>query len=164
MIKKKIILALMVITTLYACGPSQSTTDTLLTTPTTTDQLTDGYWELVRQQGTPAIRTPMQGDRKIGFAFQADGGKINGFAGCNSFFGTYSFDGSEISFSQLGSTKMACVQNVIDEQAFLQMFDQVQKLSIENEMLSLLDASNNVLAVFQRTANDGMPTNEEVAE
>jgi hypothetical protein len=51
---------------------------------------------------------------------------------------------------------MACVRNVIDEQAFLTMFSQANKIMLEDRLLKLMDSNNIVLAVFQHTANDGM--------
>jgi heat shock protein HslJ len=164
MIKTKMILAIMVITTVFACGTTKSSKDLTAKSPPAEAQLGDGYWELIRLQSVPAIKKPKEDDRKIGFAFQTSENKINGYAGCNSFFGSYDLDGSAISFSQMGSTKMACVRNVIDEQAFLLMFGQVKHIKVEAEIMTLMDAANNVLAVFQKTASDGMAKKLETSE
>lgn len=42
-----------------------------------------------------------------------DDGKINGTTGCNRFFGGYAQSGAEISFSGVGMTKMACLNDGI---------------------------------------------------
>ncbi|MRI63574.1 META domain-containing protein [Ornithobacterium rhinotracheale] len=51
--------------------------------------------------------------------------KVNGFAGCNRFFGPCTAQAGVINFSNLASTRMACPQ-----------------LDIENRYLSLLGKSN----------------------
>ena len=38
-----------------------------------------------------------------------ESGRVAGNASCNRFFGTYTQTGRKISFSQMGSTRMACV-------------------------------------------------------
>jgi heat shock protein HslJ len=108
----------------------------------------------------PAIKTPMDGDRKIGMSFNTSENRINGYSGCNNFFGSYVLNGSAVTFSQMGSTKMACIRNVIDEQAFLKKVSQAKKIILEDNLLKLLDDTNTVLAVFQHTPNDGMNTAE----
>lgn len=152
----KIVLVLITAATLFACGSTNSVNASKEATPPSETELADGYWELVRMTGMPAIKKPMKGDRKIGFSLNASESQINGYAGCNTFFSTYVLNGSNITFSQIGSTKMACVRNPIDEQAFLTMFGQANRIEVKDNLLNLMDSANNVLAVFQHTANDGM--------
>lgn len=47
-------------------------------------------------------------------------GQVNGTTGCNRFFGSYSQDGHAVSFSSIGMTKMACMENGVmgQEMAF----------------------------------------------
>jgi heat shock protein HslJ len=47
-------------------------------------------------------------DSRPNITFSQDG-RVTGFSGCNRFFGGYTVFGSELRFSQLGSTKMACL-------------------------------------------------------
>lgn len=162
--KVKIVLVLLTAVTLFACGSSNTATAVKETVLPTEAELADGYWELVRMTGMSAIKTPMEGDRKIGFSLNTAESQINGYAGCNNFFGTYLLNRSNITFSQIGSTKMACVRNPIDEQAFLAMFGQANKIEVNDNLLTLLDGANTVLAVFQHTANDGMVKVDPVDE
>lgn len=48
---------------------------------------------------------------KAAIQFDVKTKKLNGNSGCNNFFGTYTSKGDEITFSPLGSTKMACLEN-----------------------------------------------------
>lgn len=151
----KITSILFIAVTLFACGSSNTTTGAKGDNTPSEKELANGYWELIRMAEVPSIKT-MDGDRKVGMSFNPGENQINGYSGCNSFFGSYVLNGSSISFSQMGSTKMACIRNVIDEQAFLTMFSQANKIMLEDKLLKLMDSNNIVLAVFQHTANDGM--------
>lgn len=50
--------------------------------------------------------------------FEADG-KINGMASCNRFFGGYSLSGEGLAVGPLGSTKMLCEPEVMEQEAAL---------------------------------------------
>lgn len=162
--KTKILFIVLAVMTVYACGSSKPTDTAMEKNPPTQVELGNGYWELVRQQGVPAIASPTDDGRKIGFSLQPDENRINGFAGCNSFFGSYTLNGASISFSQMGSTKMACVQNPIDEQAYLEMFGRAEKVRLKDDLLTLVDSANNVLAVFQRTKDNVVVKNAETTD
>ncbi len=43
--------------------------------------------------------------------------KISGFAGCNDYSGPYKLDGSNLTVGPLVSTKKACEQAVMDQEA-----------------------------------------------
>lgn len=72
-------------------------------------------WRLVEMNGQ-LIREDI--DVTLNFD---DEQQVSGSAGCNSYGGSYSVDGSNISFSQVFHTEMACVdQTIMDtESAFL---------------------------------------------
>jgi hypothetical protein len=59
------------------------------------------------------------GKRAPSISFASDG-KVAGSGGCNRFFGSYMQEGEKLSFSPLGSTRMACPQGIMKrEQACL---------------------------------------------
>jgi len=62
--------------------------------------------------------------------------RVNGFAGCNRFFGQYVLDGTKLSFSALGSTMMACPEGMDTELAFLRALNETDRMELDN--LSLL--------------------------
>ena len=74
-------------------------------------------------------------------AFGTDG-NVTGSAGCNTFNGTYTVDGSSISFGPLASTKMACpVADMAVETAFLAGLAGAKSWSIQALFLTLEGAS-----------------------
>ncbi len=65
-------------------------------------------------------------------------GTVSGSAGCNTFNGTYTVDGSSISFGPLASTKMACpVADMAVETAFLAGLSGATSWSIQALTLTL---------------------------
>jgi len=69
-------------------------------------------------------------------------GTVSGSAGCNTFNGTYTVEGSSISFGPLASTKMACPEaDMAVETAFLAGLAGATSWSIQAEMLKLEGAS-----------------------
>ena len=82
-------------------------------------ELKDSSWQL-EQYGTPtALKSAIPGNiPTIDFA----AGELSGSAGCNSYFGSYTYDtDGSLAVSQLGNTEMACMEaGVMDqEQSFL---------------------------------------------
>jgi len=79
-----------------------------------------------------------------------DGTKVNGNAGCNSYFGTLSTDAASGTFtaSQLGSTKMAC-ENMSVEQNFMSMMQKANKYVVSGTTLELYQ-DNLLLLKFNK--------------
>jgi len=70
--------------------------------------------------------------------FHADG-KISGFGGCNSFFGSYTAIGGTLEIGPLGSTRKACAEPVMKaEAAFLQVIDAATAYRIDRDELALI--------------------------
>lgn len=68
-------------------------------------QLAATSWTLVDLDGA----VPANGGARLTLEFRADG-SAGGTAGCNSYGGSYTLDGTTIAFGPLVSTKMACEQ------------------------------------------------------
>lgn len=79
-----------------------------------------------------------------------DGAKVNGNAGCNSYFGTLSTDAASGTFtaSQLGSTRMAC-DNMSVEQNFMSMMQKANKYVVNGTTLELYQ-DNLLLLKFNK--------------
>jgi heat shock protein HslJ len=79
-----------------------------------------------------------------------DGAKVNGNAGCNSYFGTLATDAASGAFaaSQLGSTKMAC-DNMSVEQNFMSMMQKANKYVVNGTTLELYQ-DNLLLLKFNK--------------
>lgn len=75
--------------------------------------------------------------------FEKDG--VNGSAGCNSYFGSYTQDGQKLTFGELGSTMMYCEEAMEQETAFLKALSSVARYQIEDGKLLLLDNAGQTL-------------------
>lgn len=107
------------------------------------------YWKLVEVMGKAAIHDEQQVPAHM--LLQAEGNRVAGNSGCNSFFATYELDEAKgrIRFSKAGSTMMAC-SDMSMEDAFHKALAQVYNYSIgEDGRLSLSKAKMAPLMRFE---------------
>lgn len=102
------------------------------------------HWNLKTLDGT----TVASGERPLSISF--DENRINGYAGCNSFFGNYTASGDGVfSSGSVGTTKMACLgERDQMEQHYLEQLAQAKQYVISRDQLHLLDAQRKILLVF----------------
>lgn len=74
-------------------------------------------------------------------------GQSAGEGGCNRFFGPYETSGGgDLSFGELGTTMMACLDAVMEqEQVFLAALDSVDSYSIAGDVLEMRSAGEVIL-------------------
>ena len=110
-----------------------------------------GEW-VVYTVGTDTIKLPE--DRTPFIAFN-DSNRISGFTGCNRLLGTYDIDiaKSTIDLSKLGTTKMACPDDAI-EQKITSALASVTKFKFVKcdraEYLVLLDAKDLAVVTLEK--------------
>ena len=76
--------------------------------------------------------------------------RFHGFAGCNNYSGSYTVKSDNgLELGQAMSTRMACVEGMEQEQAYLAMLSEVVSYTIEGESLHLLDTNGAELASFE---------------
>lgn len=75
--------------------------------------------------------------------------RVSGLGGCNRLTGSWKGDGDHITFSQMASTMMACVDGVDTEQKFMKALDGVRRWKITARRLQLMDDSDGVEAEFE---------------
>lgn len=97
--------------------------------------LTDTYWKLIEIEGAPAGLGA--GDREPFMVLGGLDSRVSGFGGCNQFMGGYAQSQSELIFSRLASTMMACIDGMDLEQRFLGALEQVSRYLIDGEQLML---------------------------
>ena len=105
--------------------------------------ITNIEWRLVELNGEDVskINPPL--------TLSLDGAhKINGFAGCNRFFGSYELNESKIQFSGLGSTKMYCQEKSATEDKYLKALSEVESFLPKGGRLLLI--SKTVLLEFKK--------------
>jgi uncharacterized lipoprotein YbaY/heat shock protein HslJ len=115
-------------------------------TPQHHADLQNTYWKLLELDGEP-VESP-EGVREIHLVLDTGEFRVRGFAGCNNFFGGYRLDDQSLSFSQIGSTMMACPGGMDTEQAFLQALGATTRAEVSGQILSLY-ANDQLLARFE---------------
>jgi heat shock protein HslJ len=109
--------------------------------------LENTYWKLIRLGSKPVEIGA--GGREVFLTLVAEGRRVQGFSGCNRFIGTYQLDGKRLRFIQMAGTRMACVEGMEQEQAFLKALDSTASWEITGEHLELYDASGGMLLRFE---------------
>lgn len=103
-------------------------------------------WKLVWVSGAKIeVGTPRQ---VAYFQLDPDTHRVSGSGGCNRLMGGYELNGNHLKFTQMASTRMACLHGGDTEAQFLQALDQVSTWKIGGGTLSLMDADGHVLAKF----------------
>lgn len=113
-----------------------------------TNDITGKQWQLKTLNGKEI--TYKEDEQTVYFILTAKENNINGFSGCNRFFGSYTLEeGNRIRFSKLGSTMMACLDENFNEREFLDIFDKADNFTLVDGVLSLNVGRRAPLAVFE---------------
>ena len=113
----------------------------------TTAALENTYWKLTRLGDQPVIVGARQ--REPHLIFRPEAQQVGGSAGCNRVSGAYRVQGSSLAFERMVTTKMACLEGMDTEQAFLAALAQVRSWRLQGQHLEVFDASGNLLARFE---------------
>lgn len=108
-------------------------------------------WELVSLQDLRGIMADVIPGTRITAIF-SDGGKLDGSAGCNHYFGSYTASERSLGAGQLGSTLMACLDPGVMEQEsrYLSLLGSAARFRIEGDRLTVSDASGADILVFRK--------------
>ncbi len=102
-----------------------------------TAELLNTYWKLVEMDGEPVVTKP--GQREMKLTLHVEENKVNGFGGCNSFFGTYTHDESKLKFGPLAATRMFCADEMDQESLFFKLLSAIESFTITGQVLHLND-------------------------
>ena len=105
-------------------------------------------WRLVELEGQPSL--PGGGAREPHLIFSRDSvDRVGGATGCNTMGGRYTAEGDRIRFSDLFSTKMACVEEerMRQETRFVGALGRVDRYAISGDTLTLSEGGT-VVAKF----------------
>ena len=76
----------------------------------------------------------------------AEENALNGSAGCNTYFGSYTHEGQNLSIGPLGATQMMCDEKVMEvESAFLDGFESAQSYHTTLNRLTITTASGEMI-------------------
>lgn len=121
---------------LCACG----------TKKTTASQSIDGNWIILEVGGekvTDVEKTPE-------ITFNTKEQRVNGNAGCNNFFGGFTYADGKLTFGDnMGATRMMCKNMKFEDKAF-QSFPKVVKAAWKGNRLLLQDAAGKNLFVLEK--------------
>jgi heat shock protein HslJ len=101
------------------------------------------YWKAIELDGH---QVPAQ-VREIYLLLQEEG-RVSGSDGCNRVAGLFKTDGTEIRFSHVAVTKLACIDGVDLSGSFYKALKRAWRLSATGERLELFDWRDRRVAVF----------------
>jgi len=105
-------------------------------------------WRLTELMGKP-VPAPAAGQKSPSIAFEKEGGRVHGFAGCNNFAGQVEFmAGDRIRFSGVAATMMACPDMTI-ESGFMKAINTADNYHLDGQKLVLNRARMAPLARFE---------------
>lgn len=110
--------------------------------------LENTHWTLIRVADSPVRSGPGQRDPHL--ILRRQDHRVSGFTGCNQMSGAYTLDGQALTFRQMISTRMACLDTMDTEAAFTAALQQVRAWSIAGDRLMLSDAAGKPVIELQR--------------
>jgi heat shock protein HslJ len=112
-----------------------------------------GKWVVDSYGIPPSTVTAVLPDTALDIAFGIV--SVGGFAGCNSFSGTYGTNGNVVRISQLATTRLACEQPVMDQEtAFLAALGGVARIDSRGNQLNLEDRDGHLLVALVRPSTE----------
>ncbi|CAM3330853.1 META domain-containing protein [Aequorivita lipolytica] len=113
------------------------------------EPITEKYWKLKSSEGQE-VKMAKNQQKETYFMLKTDENRVSGFAGCNTFSGSYTLEeGNRIRFSQMATTMMACPDVNFNEAEFLKFFELADNYTINGDTLSLNMGRRSPLAVFE---------------
>ena len=104
------------------------------------------HWRLIELNGK---KIKQKGKKDFFIQLNSSDGRFHGYAGCNTFNGSYAMPKSfEISFSNTISTMMACPDMDL-ESKFMKTLEEVNQYTIKGKFLLLLKDKTTPLAKFE---------------
>ncbi|MEA2111027.1 MAG: META domain-containing protein [Campylobacterota bacterium] len=136
---KKFFLYLFIMFSFNALAASEKQT----VTPDVT--LTNTYWKLVDIDTKVITRSEKL--REPYFMLKEQN-QLNGFTGCNRFFGSYTTQDNNINFSGVGMTRMMCQETMELERSFSKVIQEATHFKIQGEKLQLFN-NTKLIASFR---------------
>lgn len=106
----------------------------------------DGNWKITEVDGEKVSGV----EKTPEMTFNSKENRVNGNAGCNNFFGSFTYKNGTLKFGEdMGATRMMC-RNMKFEDKALQALPKVTKAVSKGQMLLLQDASGKTLFVLSK--------------
>jgi heat shock protein HslJ len=124
----RILITLMIVPMLMACAGTSS-------------KLIDTSWKLTDLNGQ---KLPVE----IQITLNIKKDQAGGNSACNSYGSDFIQKGEKLSFSQIFSTMMYCDKGMEFEADYYAALGKIKTFQLENDQLSLLDDTGNVVLIF----------------
>ncbi len=145
---KLFLIILVAFSSFLSCNTTKKGTNSGMSSDNPNSDLIETYWKLTELMGEPIAMTP-DTKKEMHMVIKKQENLVNGNSGCNSFIGSYIvLEGNRISFSQLISTKMACI-DMEKETTFMEALQKVDNYTIQGKILSLNKGRMAPLAKFE---------------
>lgn len=113
--------------------------------------LRNTYWKLVRLNDAPVTVADNQREPHLMLSMREP--RLSGNGGCNALTGGFELeDDTQLRFTGIASTRMACPEGMAQEALFLKTLDKVASYRLVGESLEMLDAQGAVVARFVAVA------------
>lgn len=134
--------------TLTLSGPNG--TALLVYDHVTGDQLLSGDWEVTAVRTANAVSSTVAGST---LTMKFDNGQVSGSAGCNTFSGSYTVEGDELTFGPLATTRKACADPAIGQQEtdFLAALGNTKSYSARGDVVTLLADDGTITVTLVKT-------------
>ena len=110
------------------------------------------YWKAIELAGIPV---PLQGSSHEAYLVLQEGGRVYGSDGCNRVAGTYQLKHTVVTFSEMATTRMACIDAGGIDVAFRDALKSARRLAVAGDRLDLLDSANKRVAAFVAVSAGG---------
>jgi heat shock protein HslJ len=120
----------------FGCSGQRSVAAAQLSATT----LENVQWTLLQIDGE-AVKTPSRGTPTMSLASKDR--RMAGFAGCNRMMGGYELDGEALKFSEMATTRMACI-DVTPEEPLLRALGATTRWKVTGNTLELFDGAGAV--------------------
>ncbi|WP_175455540.1 META domain-containing protein [Winogradskyella thalassocola] len=119
-------------TLLITISSCKSSTDVVENSKNMQETLSGTYY-ITQLEGTNVI------SNKLVITFDETSNNVNGTAGCNSFFGSYSTENNTITFGDIAASKRLCPKDIMTiEKQFLKSLSLINSFSIDTNVISFL--------------------------
>lgn len=113
-------------------------------------QSTEGVWKFIASNNWKLIQLNNIGKdyKNASITFDLNQNRVSGNAGCNNFFGSFEINADYINFSQMGSTKMACMDeeaNQTETQFLGILSNQKLRYDLADQTLNFYDGNRLVM-------------------
>jgi heat shock protein HslJ len=121
-------------------------------TPSDTSGFENTHWSLVSFGPAGAEKPVVEGS---GITLLANNGKVGGFGGCNSYGGAYEINRDQLSFHNINSTLMACVDEQVmqQEQRYFEALQSAGTFEVKDNRLTITYDNGKGMLIFEEEAH-----------